>query len=69
MKLTRAIVLSLAFLAPSVATVTLAQAEDKAAAPAAEKPADGEKKAKKGKKGKKDGEPAKEAAPAPAPAK
>ncbi len=60
MKLTRAILMSLAFLIPAVSTV--AKAEDK---PAAEKPADGEKKAKKGKKAKKEGgEEKKEAAPA-----
>ena len=64
MKLTRLMILGLAFLIPTVSTV---QAEEK---PAAEKPAEGaegEKKAKKGKKAPKkaEGEEAKkEAAPA-----
>jgi hypothetical protein len=72
MKLTRTIVLGIAFLMPS--TALLARAEDKPAAdkaPAAETaPPDGEKKAKKTKKAKK--EEKKEeapAAPAAAPAK
>ena len=61
MKLTRTIVLGIAFLMPSVAT-TIARADDKpaaaapaAGAPAAEAPAaDGEKKAKKKEEGRKE---------------
>jgi hypothetical protein len=72
MKLTRTIVLGIAFLMPSVAS-TLARAEDKPAAAGEEKPAaEGEKKAKKGKKAKKEEAKKEEApaagAPTPAPA-
>ena len=69
MKLTRIILLGLAFVVPSVAT--MAKAEDKAAVPAAAEgtPApEGEKKAKKSKKAKKDEKKEGEAAAAPAPA-
>ena len=67
MKLTRTIVLGIAFLMPSVAS-TIARAEDKPAAAGEEKPAaEGEKKAKKGKKAKAKDEK-KEEAPAAAPA-
>jgi hypothetical protein len=60
MKLTRSLVLAIAFLAPTVASIA-AKAEDKPAAEGAA-PAEGEKKAKKSKKAKK--EEKKEEAPA-----
>jgi hypothetical protein len=68
MKLTRAIILGLAFLMPAVATTAKA-ADEKPAAEGAAAP-DAPKKGKKGKKGaaKKEKEGAEGAAPAPAPA-
>lgn len=69
MKLTRTLLLGIAFLAPTVSSFVAQAAEDKPAAEAA--PAEGgEKKAAKGhKKGKKAEEKKDEAAPAAEPAK
>jgi hypothetical protein len=64
MKLTRTIILGIAFLMPSIGA-TIARAEDKPAAEGAAPAAEGEKKAKKGKKAKAKEEGAKkEEAPA-----
>jgi hypothetical protein len=63
MKLTRVILLALAFVIPTATTTFASAADEPAAAGDTAKPAKGKKGKKGGKKGKKTGDDAKEAAP------